>query len=730
MTMRKRIITVSNRLPIQLGKRKGTLSIQPSIGGLATGLSSLHKLYDLKWLGWPGYISSDAGEQREIASRLDEMNMVPLFLGPAEIEGYYEGFSNKTIWPLFHYFTQFVNYDSSFWETYREVNQRTADAVLALVRPDDLIWIHDYHLMLVPGMIRAKAREATVGFFLHIPFPSFELFRTLPWREELIEGMLGADLVGFHTYDYARHFTNASLRLADVEQSLTQLVYKDRIVRVDSFPMGIDFEKFSMARNLRPVIREVAELKSRLEGRKVVLSIDRLDYSKGILQRLIGFRRFLGLYPQFHEKLKLLMVVVPTRSGVDTYKELRNKVNEWVGRINGEFSTIGWTPVTHFYRSYGFETLAAMYQLADICLVTPFRDGMNLVAKEYIACRGDEGGVLILSEMAGAAEELREALPINPNDVDDIAKVLYTALTMPEQKQREGMQKMRARLRHYDVKRWSDDFINSLSQAHAASELIRAKEMTPDVRREIIHAFRKSQHPVIFLDYDGTLRPFEDLPEQAFPDSDLLDLLAGMARRRDCRPVLISGRDRLTLQQWFGHLPVHLVAEHGAWIKNGESAWYTLEELDDSWKEDIRVILNQFVERTPGSMVEEKSYSLVWHYRKADLGLAEVRTRELLSRLGTVAGPLNLQVLQGSKVIEVKNTGIHKGRAALHLLEAFPHDFILALGDDWTDEYLFKSMSMETYTIKVGIRATAARYCISTVAEARDFLKELARPDR
>jgi len=723
--MKRRIIIVSNRLPIQMSKRKGVIHYQPSVGGLATGLSSLINTYHLKWLGWPGHISPELGEQTEISAALEAMNMSPLFLSKEEIEQYYEGFSNKTIWPLFHYFKHFVHYTPSFWQAYLQVNQRTANAVLAIYQPGDLVWVHDYHLMLLPGLIRAQQPEASIGFFLHIPFPSFELFRTLPWREELIRGVLGADLIGFHTYDYARHFISASLRLIDVEQSLTRLIYGDRIIHVDSFPMGIDYTKFNLAHNRRSVIRKVQELQPRLEGRQVILSIDRLDYTKGILQRLMGFRRFLELYPEFHERIKLLMIVVPSRSQVEAYQELRTRVNEWIGQINGEFSTIGWTPVVHFYRAFGFDSLAAIYQLADICLVTPFRDGMNLVAKEYIACKADESGVLILSEMAGAAEELREAILINPNDIDDIAEALYKALTMPAEQQKERMRKMRNRLHNYDVIRWANDFIHSLILANDASQAIRSKEVTPHVFHKITAAFKRSLRPVIFFDYDGTLRPFEEMPAQAYPDSELLDLLAALSQKSNCHCILISGRDRSTLTQWFGHLPFSLVAEHGAWIRRGKNEWITIEEYEESWKEEVRVILNQFVERTPGSMVEEKNYSLAWHYRKVDVGLAEVRTRELSSRLNTVIGMLNLQVLQGSKVIEIKKTGIHKGRAALHLLEDISYDFLMALGDDWTDEYLFKALPTEAYTIKVGVRATAARYCMNSVAQVRELLHQL-----
>ncbi len=723
--MRQRILTLANRLPVSISKRKGSYSYQPSVGGLATGLSSLRESHDLVWVGWPGYITEKSSEQQSIAETLRSMNMNPLFLTAHEVELFYEGFSNKTIWPLFHYFSQHAVYNPAFWQVYQKVNRYYAEETLKIYRPGDLIWIHDYHLLLAPQLIREQKPEAAIGFFLHIPFPSFEVFRTLPWREELISGMLGADLIGFHTYDYVRHFISAAVRLTGLEQAMTQLIFQERIIQVDSFPMGIDFARFSAATGQKSVKRQVNRFRDRMGGRKVILSIDRLDYSKGILQRLMGYQRFLAEYPQWHEKISLLMVVVPSRSQVDTYRHLRREVDEWVGRINGEFGTIGWTPVEYLYRSFTFDRLAALYQIADVGLVTPFRDGMNLVAKEYIASKENLRGVLILSEMAGAAEELREAVLINPNDIDDIAEALHTALNMPVEQQKERMARMRQRLQHYDIFRWASSFIQTLEQAGKVSRIIQDKEMDEKQRKQLIEDFRRSKQAVVFLDYDGTLRPFEDVPEKAFPDQALLHLLEKLPARNHCRWVIISGRDHETLERWFGGLPFYLIAEHGAWVKMRDAAWQPIEELDIGWKPEIRPILEHFVERTPGSMIEEKNYSLVWHYRKVDVGLADVRANELKQRLNGLAVQLNLQILQGHKVLEIKNADVHKGRAAAKVLGEIENDFIMAIGDDWTDEYLFRALPQMAYTVKVGVQATAARYCLKTVADVRALLEEM-----
>ncbi|HOX85604.1 MAG TPA: bifunctional alpha,alpha-trehalose-phosphate synthase (UDP-forming)/trehalose-phosphatase [bacterium] len=723
--MQKRMWIISNRLPVHISKRQGEFIYTKSAGGLATGLSSFYKTHASQWIGWSGYLTESSADKERIAAALEKESAFPVFLSRREIENYYEGFSNKTIWPLFHYFLEQVIYDKRYWETYRRVNQRFCDRILKVAKPDEHIWIHDYHLMLLPAMLREKNPQLKIGFFLHIPFPSFEVFRTLPWRSELMQGMLGADLIGFHTHDYARHFLSAASRLLGLEHVLMRLTYEDRIVKVDSFPMGIDFAKFEQAPEKPATEREISRIQYRLGGQKLILSIDRLDYSKGILQRLEAFHLFLQQHPEYREKVTLLLLVVPSRSRVESYRQLKLKVDSIVGRINGEHATIGWTPIWYLYRSAPFHTLSAMYHLADVALITPFRDGMNLVAKEFVASKTNRRGVLILSEMAGAAAELGEALLINPFNIDEIAAALAKALEMAGEEQSRRLQEMQSKIKRYDVTRWAQDFVDGLQQVSEQNAGLRSNLMTSEDEKKIVDRFRRSKNPTLFLDYDGTLVPFARTPAQARPPQGLLDLLCRLGAQT--RLVLISGRRKQDLDEWFADLPLELSAEHGAWIKRKGEDWTTIEPLTGEWKSDILPILEATVARTPGSFVEDKDYSLVWHYRKADVGLGQIRARELTNELLYMTANLNLQVMEGDKIIEIKNAGINKGRSALFFLaQAVETDFILAAGDDYTDEFLFKVLPPAATTIKVGFRMTEARYNVKSHQQVRQLLEKMS----
>jgi trehalose 6-phosphate synthase/phosphatase len=722
----RRMLIVSNRLPISVSKKKGIFNFVPSAGGLATGLSSFYQTYESLWIGWPGIIARNADEKQSITARLKQDNMFPVFLSRYQIEKYYEGFSNKTIWPLFHYFTQYAIYDNKLWDVYRHVNKIFCDEVLNIARADDIIWIHDYQLMLLPGLIREKLPEATIGFFLHIPFPSFEMFRTLPWRNEILSGLLGADLIGFHTYDYARHFLSALTRLLGLDSTLGKLLFEDRTIKTDSFPMGIDYHKFADASQDTTVRNEMKKIQKQVRDQKVILSIDRLDYSKAIPQRLKAYDLFLKENPQYRTKVILILVAVPSRSKVEQYRKLKEEVDELIGRINGEYGTIGWTPIWYLYHSLQFPALSALYNLADIALVTPFRDGMNLIAKEYIASKTGGRGVLILSEMAGASDELGEAIPINPNDIDNIKQALEEAITMTEEEQIRRNREMQKKLERYNVNRWAEDFIGSLQEIKQDQHKIVAKKMTAQVRRNLIANYRQAEKRLIFLDYDGTLVGFNKVPDRAIPDSELLTKIQAFASSAKNEVVIISGRDKATLDGWFGELNISLVAEHGAWLRFKGKPWQTIEILDQDWKKDIYPILEWYVDRTPGALIEPKEFSLAWHYRKTDPGLGELRARQLLDMLLYLTANLDLQVLEGSKVIEVKNLGINKGKAAQQWIARDNWDFILAIGDDWTDEDMFKVIPAAEYSIKVGFASTAAKFSIKSVTEVRHLLNELS----
>lgn len=723
-----RLLIISNRLPINIVKRKDKLYYQPSVGGLATGIGSIYKSYQSIWIGWPGIaIEKIRGREGDIKTKLLSENCYPVFLSQDNIKNFYYGFCNKIIWPLFHYFPHYAIYNESFWRAYKKVNETFRDTVIKVAEPEDIIWIHDYHLMLLPKLIREKIADATIGFFLHIPFPSFEIFRLLPWRKEIIDGLLGADLIGFHTYDYVRHFLDSVRRLLGYEHTLGQIMIGNRIVKADAFPMGIDYERFVNSIQTPKVRREIERIRKKMQGRKMILSIDRLDYTKGILQRLEAFERFLEKYPEYKEKVTLILVVVPSRTKLEHYILLKKRVDEVVSRINGKHGNIGWIPIWYLYRFLPFHTLVALYYLADIALVTPLRDGMNLIAKEFIVTKIDGKGVLILSEMAGASMELGEAIVVNPNNKEEIADALKEALTMPEEEQIKRNIIMQKRLRRYNVKYWAMDFMDRLTHVKKLQQEARAQILTHETKKKLIIDYLKSNNRLILLDYDGTLVPIVEKPEKAIPDDELLNLLEQLSREPRNEIVIISGRDKRTLEKWLSHLNVGLVAEHGVWIKEKRGGWNMIEPLRNEWKEKIRPILELYVDRTPGSFIEEKDFSLAFHYRKADPELSSVRTRELKDALLHLTANLNLDVFEGNKVIEIKNAGVDKGRAALHWVSKKKWDFILAIGDDLTDEDVFTILPESAYSIKIGSGPSKANFILDSVMDVRLLLKELVR---
>jgi trehalose 6-phosphate synthase/phosphatase len=724
-----RLIVVSNRLPVNVAKKEGVLRFQSSAGGVATGLSSFYKAYQSLWIGWPGITSGQLKdeEKEEIARKLNQEDCHPVFITQQQAENYYYGFCNKTIWPLFHHFPLYTSYSKIFWEAYNQVNRSFCEIVVEEAQPDDVIWIHDFQLMLLPGLIREKLPGANIGFFLHIPFPSFEVFRLLPWRKEIIEGIMGADLIGFHTNDYALHFLDTVHRLLGYEHSFGQVNAENRVTKVDVFPMGIDYKKFSGAEHVPEIQRRIKRIRKKLGQRKIILSIDRLDYTKGIPQRLEAFDLFLERNPQYKEKVTLILVVVPSRTGVDHYVLIKNRVDELVGKINGKHGAIGWMPIWYLYRFQPFNSLAALYHVADAALVTPMRDGMNLIAKEFVASKTDNKGVLILSEMAGVSKELGEAIIVNPNNLEEIALAIEEALTMPDEEQIERNKIMQKRLHRYNVVRWGTDFIDALSKIKKIQMELSVRKLMPETQKKLIHTYVESDNNIVLLDYDGTLVPFAEKPQKAKPDDELLDVLGALSQKPGNEVVIISGRDRETLDKWFGNRNISLIAEHGVWIKDRDKSWETIEPLRAEWKEKMRPILEWYEDRTPGSFIEEKDFSLVWHYRKSDPELASIRSRELKDELLQLTANLNLGVLEGSKVIEIKSVGINKGRAALHWLSRRNWDFILAIGDDWTDEDLFEVLPQSAYSIKVGLSPSKAKFNLDSVKEVRWLIKELSQ---
>jgi len=720
-----KLIIISNRLPLKALKLdSGEFEFSRSEGGLTTGLDSLEMDVEKHWVGWPGAFAETSEEQEKITKHLDEFKFHPVFLTPEHIQNYYEGYSNNILWPLCHYFYSFVEYENKYWETYKEVNEMFCQAAIPFIEPGDIVWVQDYQLMLLPQLLRKAVQGISIGYFHHIPFPSYELFRVLPERDELLQGLLGADLIGFHTYDYMRHFVSACERVLDLQFKLDQVSLDNRIAFVDAFPMGINYTLYYDTPVLPQVQQKALELKNSFGAHKLILSVDRLDYSKGIIHRLKGFALFLEKHPEYKEKVSMAMIIVPSRDKVDRYADLKTKIDELIGSINGMYSTINWTPVYYFYRSFDFEELVAMYHIADIALVTPLRDGMNLVAKEYIAAKREDPGVLILSEMAGAAIELTDAIIVNPNDIEEIERAILEALEMPEKEQLKRLKALQKITAKQTVNKWAADFVTELKSIKQKNNDLNTERLDEDTFLKIQLDYRTAKKRLFILDYDGTLAGFKGRPEDAVPTKELMGILEKLSDNKKNKVVISSGRNQATLEKWFGEMPITLAAEHGASYKE-DGAWHKNLPLTQPWDNEIVDIIQSFVDKTPRSKLEVKETALVWHYRNVDGWLASIREQQLLVALIAPCTRQNLQIMRGNKVIEIKSPYHNKGSEVRRILKNQSFDFILAMGDDTTDEDTFRELPGEAYTIKIGAISEIARYNLRSQTGTLPFLKRL-----
>jgi len=734
----KRLVIVAYRLPFKLVKNGDTNTTVQNAGGLVSAILSLSDKMNTNADANAKIIWIGTGEKQ-----LGEENINPHFdLFPVEIpdemnEKYYGGFCNDTIWPLFHYFPSITTYDKSYFEAYEQANQLFFKKLKNIILPGDFIWIHDYQLFLLPSLIRNSVPEVNIGFFLHIPFPSSEIFRMLPnnWRDSILNGLLGADLIGFHTNDYTQHFLRSVKRTLGLEIHQNYIHLDNRIVKAEAFPIGIDYDKFHNAGSTSEVIKEKRNLKNILSDRKLIFSIDRLDYSKGLLNRLKSYECFLEKYPSWHEKAIFNMVVVPSRDTIERYIKLKKEIEATVGRINGKYSNISWRPIIYQYKSLSFNELVALYDISFVGLITPLRDGMNLVAKEYIACQQDNYGVLILSELAGAAVELNESILIAPNDIEATADAIFTALNMRESEREEKVIKMQKRLKNYDVFTWAADFFSQAEDVTEMQQKLKVNYLNLKIKNKIIKAYKTSKKRIIFLDYDGTLVPLTNNPASATLNSKWVQLLMPVINllsskkiintenarqilmRLSSNPknkiVIISGREKEFLEKQFKNMEVILIAEHGYFLKKYDKIWEIQAEVNLDWKEKILPVLQEYVNRFNGSMIEQKYASLTWHYRNVDQGIAAILIHELRDNLAEILkNESKLHIIDGKKVLEIKSIMYDKGTAASTLLKDESFDFIMAIGDDKTDEDLFKVMPKNAITIKIGTDPSLAEYSL------------------
>ena len=728
---RRKLVVVSNRLPVSLRVDESGVEAFPSSGGLATAMSGLTDGdSDLAWIGWPGCAVPET-HRPEAERILAGHGLIPIHLEADEEGHYYRGTCNQVLWPLFHYFSGHVSFASESWDHYVRINDRFAQKVAEHAAEGAQVWIHDFHLMLVPGALRALRPDLQIGFFLHIPFPSSELYRLLPTRSTLLRGVLGADYIGFHTSDYARHFRSACLRVLGLDSNPDSISYEGRQVGIGTDPIGIDVEGFRETMNSEKTADAYSELEMRYEGRRLILGVERLDYTKGVLHKLQAFERYLERDPSRAETVTMLQVLVPSRLSHPEYQELKSEIERYVGRINGRFSTPANTPVEYMHRSIPPEQLVALYHRADAMFVLPVRDGMNLVAQEFVLCQdecrlGDPfRGILVLSEFAGAAHYLSRSILVNPWNVDRSATALERALQMSDKERVDRMSSMVARVADLDCHRWASTYLRRLTRyADRNRTLLRHNELDDTRRRTLCDAFSRAPKRMLFLDYDGTLREIMRQPEDAEPTAEILELLTALASLPNTEVHLVSGRGRATMEVWFQDLPVHLCAEHGYVARAPGADWELLHQVDLSWMPRVAATLETVASEVPGAMVEQKSCALAWHYRMAELDYGVWRARELMSWLEENLANQPLEVIPGHRVIEVRASGVNKGGyVGQRLADESAETFVFCAGDDRTDHDMFRVLPQSAHSVFVGTDGADTDFSVPSPAKLRGLLE-------
>ncbi len=688
------MLIVSNRLPFTVYRDFGELRSKRSSGGLVAALDAVLRQQGGTWIGWPGH---------EIAE--DETIPVPdlgygvesVELSREEADRYYHGLSNGTLWPLCHSFPDRTRYRQEDWECYDLINRRFAEAAVAGLgtgtADPGFAWIHDYHLMRCPRYLRELQPGISIGFFFHIPFPPFDIFRMLPWARKILRGMLESDLIGFHVEGYAHNFIDCTERLLSlrVDREHGLIESGERTVQVGAFPLGIDYSSYEQLAQAQPAAAN--------GGEAVVLGVDRLDYTKGIPERILTFEKLLELHPEHREKVVLLQLAVPSRAQVREYRGLKREIDELVGRVNGRFATSSWSPIRYLYRSVSPEELCTMYRDARVAMVTPLRDGMNLVAKEFVASQTGDPGVLVLSHLAGASETMHGALLANPLDLNRTAETLHRALTMEESERRSRMLGLQRRERKHTVDVWADRFLGA---ARIQPQLAPVDES--DFERWLGRFV--GEHQVVFLlDYDGTLVPICDHPDRAILDEKVRELLHHCAARDDTDLGIVSGRALDDVRRLVGLEGLTYAGNHGLEIEAADMEPFLHQDLSH-YAERLASVADSLEEiHADGAWVERKGASLTFHYRNAPIGMHT----DLAERAGEIIRGLGFQPHPARCAVEARPPiGWDKGHAVLHILrQRYGPGWSesvrpIYVGDDRTDEDAFRVLSGLGITFRVG----------------------------
>ncbi|MBN1438250.1 MAG: bifunctional alpha,alpha-trehalose-phosphate synthase (UDP-forming)/trehalose-phosphatase [Anaerolineales bacterium] len=676
----EKLIVVSNRGPFKLARTKSGVKRNKHIGGLVTSVLPMMMQKGGVWVAW----GEPEGRFPDTAGR-SNFTLRQLGLSREQEQGFYRGVANSALWPLCHSFLGRVRYDAAEWKLYEEVNRLFAAETLAEMEEGDLVWVHDYQLALVPRFLRADRPTARLAFFWHIPFPPPEIFRTFPWRRQLLEGLLANGLVGFHIPEYAENFREAAAELLGAEVDGEFIHWSGRWTRVMARPIGIDYQGVERLARQERVQKRVQGLKQALPGQVVLLGVERMDYTKGILERLRAMENLLDRNPGYIGAVTLIQIVTPSRQTVTAYQQKKREIDETVGRINGRFSNDVWIPIRYLYRSFTLNDLVAYYCLSDVALITPLRDGLNLVAKEFAASRLDGDGALILSEFAGVAKQLPEAIPVNPYSIEEMTDAMERAIRMPNEEQRRRMRKMQDRIRAQDIAWWTEEFLDAMRGTPAGDQ---SPWMEP-----IKSALQTGGRVWIFLDFDGTLVPIARSPEEAVPDRGLLDLLSRLAGNGMFRPVILSGRPLSSLRRMFPINGLMLAGTYGIEIQTADGTLLrrpdterlrpALETIAREWK--------HLTKDRAGFLIEDKGMAVALHARFADEADAQVVLKTARAAAETFLDGRDFRLLGGDRFLEAAPANASKRRTVDWLLDGYgsPRMLPVYFGDDDKDEEAF-----------------------------------------
>ena len=727
-----RWIIVSNRLPFSLTESsdKKTQKIKQISGGLVTAINGIKSKNPIRWIGSlaPGITKKHISEFK---SKENVSFSYPEF-SQELYDAYYNGFCNDVLWPLLHYETDLIRYKKENFEAYVEVNKIFAEHIVKVAKKDDVIWINDFHLFMCPKFIKELRPDLKVGFFLHVPFPSSELYRELPCRKEILESLLYSDLIGFHDFSYLRHLSSAAYNILGYESSLLDIQTPHHTVKLGVYPVSIDTQDFLKKSQSQKAANMIKNYGLRDKKEKVILGVDRLDYSKGIPLKLKAFKKYLEDNPSMVGKVQLTQIAVPSRTEVPEYIKLRHEVERLVSEINGKFSKIDYIPIKYIFDSVSIFELMALYQTSDVLFVTSKRDGMNLVCLEYIVAQeGSDPGVVLLSEYAGASSTLSHASIINPMNINETAEKLGLALKLSKQERKKNHQIMLDYLKGYTATDWASAFISHLEN-NISRNSSKLKRLSSENTKKDFFKNLKGSAKCIMLDFDGTLSPIKDKPDQVKLDLQTKQILKKLSENPQVEIVIVTGRDKKFIVKQLQGLKVYIACEHGASFYDYKNKkWRQLAASKKRpWLKDATRILEQYQKRTPNSFIEEKEYALCWHYRKSPTDFAEFQARKLLLDLGITLAHEPVTVSRGKKIVEVKSLEANKGYFTDWFLERYIDDStkLIAMGDDRTDEDMFRALERRGLTVKIGYSESSyAQFYLDQQAEVLGILKSLAK---